>query len=308
MSSTPVSLLEGIITTNTLPKKRYVAWYVLMIWISALPPVWIVLRFFNGKAFNDPFTSAWVIFMVPILIMLLWLLWVVCAILISRVFLSIAILLHKPREGVFDRDPKDKGYKYWAIRGTIRKFGVWAAHSYPLPWLDTVAFKVLGVKQRGGGTAFFDCWVDSEFLEVGDNAMFGLGSCIMTSMVAGDKLLIKGTKIGARTLIGAGAVVAPGTVVGDDCVLGSLSTTSVGQVLEDGWIYTGVPCRKFRENDLKDRLHYKETDVVRENLSEEDVQNWYGSRHLNGKGDSGKLEVNSSGAPAGGQDASEKTQ
>lgn len=269
MASTPVSVREGPTTTNTLVMKRYVFWYIVMIWLSALPSTYWIITFLLGREILD----AWFLFILPFHILWCWVLWVFSAILVSRLFLSVVNLLHRPREGVFERSRDDKDYRYWSLRGTIKKFGFWAAHTFPLPWLDMFAFKLFGVRAKGG-TAFFDCWVDSEFIEIGDNTMLGLGAVVLSSMVVGDKLIIKRVKIGDNNLIGAHTVVAPGTVIGDNIVLGALSTTKVGQVLESGYIYTGVPCRQFKENKYAKDLAYKKTDVV-ETGRKEIIQDHY---------------------------------
>ncbi len=272
-----------VYTTNTITHRRYAFLYFFMAWISGLPIAAIAVWFFSRKHLWDQFPDLWTLFITPIIIIVLWMLWIMCAILTARIFLVFVKLMHKPREGIFDANPKDKDYKYWAFRGTIRKFGIWASHTFPLPWLDIFAFRILGVKQKGGGTAYFDCWVDTEFLEVGNNTLFGLGAVIMTSMIVGDKLIILSTKIGDNTLIGAMALVAPGTQIGDNVVLGSDCTTEIGQELKSEWVYTGVPAREFKKNELSRELEYKRTDVVERALTEEDVKQWYGMSHLRKK-------------------------
>ncbi|MHA1732784.1 MAG: DapH/DapD/GlmU-related protein [Promethearchaeota archaeon] len=247
MSSTPVSVFEGISTTNTLAMKRYVVVYLAMLWFSLLPSAFLAIRYLQPRLVTGNYFDPWFLLMFPFQVLFWWLIFVFMAIFVARVFLWVVNLFHKPREGIFERSKADKDYRYWSLRGTIKKFAFWATHTFPLPWLDIVAFKVFGVKAKGG-TAFFDCWVDSEFIEIGDNTLLGLGAVVLSSMIVGDKLVIQRVKIGNHNLIGAHTVVAPGTVVGDNVVLGALSTTSVGQVLESNWIYTGVPARKFKEN------------------------------------------------------------
>ena len=50
------------------------------------------------------------------------------------------------------------------------------------------------------------------------------------------------------TVVGGQDTIAPGTIIGKDSVIGALSITNYGQILEYGWIYFGIPCIKLKEN------------------------------------------------------------
>lgn len=268
-----VALDEVPITSPAMVMKRYSLLNLLMFFLSAIPVVWLITLYFRGAIFPLPAYGLLLLF--PLSLMLWWIAWAFCAVFVARLFLSIARLLHKPREGIFNADKTDKDYRYWHLRAAIRKFGIWAVHTFPMPWMDIPAFKILGLKQEGGGTAFFDAFVDPEFLEVGDNTLFGLGSYILTSMVAGGKFILKKTRLGRYTLVGAEAVVGPGANIGDDVVHGSVSTTSVGQEMESGWIFMGQPCRKMKENKMAQTLQYKKTDVVEAGRTEAHTKVYY---------------------------------
>ncbi len=251
MPSTPISLREGPLATNALVLKRYLILYFIIIWLSSLPPtiliLWIV-RSWSQWALPNTFITVLVLAAV---VFLVWLTWVVSSLIVSRIFLSLVILIHKPREGIFERNRSDKNYRHWSLRATIRKFAFWTAHTFaPIPLMKLLAFKVLGYKQKGSGTVFFDCWIDPEFTTIEPGAKIGLGANVIASMVMADKLIVKRVRVGANAIIGVGAVVAPGADVGENCAIGALSTTELGQVLEPGWVYTGVPAKKFKLNQL----------------------------------------------------------
>jgi len=93
-----------------------------------------------------------------------------------------------------------------------------------------------------------DAWCDTEFIEMGRKVMVGQGAVIMSSMVVGKYLFIKKTIFDDYTVVGGQDSVAPGTIIGKDSVIGALSITNYCQVLEDGWIYFGIPCIKLKEN------------------------------------------------------------
>lgn len=271
----PADFEYPYMTANSLQLKRYWVHTLVMFVLSLVPCVFVFSNFYYRVCLTCPWWLTLLVF--PFELALLWFVFTFASLGVSWVFLSVVKLLHKPREGIFPRDPHDKDYKYWELRGAIKKYGLWATHKFPLPWLDMFAFMLYGVKSHGG-TSFFDTWCDTEFLEIGNNTLLGLGAVVQTSMVIGEQLIIKKVVIGDRTLVGAYAQVAPGTIIGDDVMLGSLSTTAVGQVLESGYIYTGIPCRKFRKNRLAENLEYKKTDVDAVGRTIKDVHDHYGGK------------------------------
>jgi carbonic anhydrase/acetyltransferase-like protein (isoleucine patch superfamily) len=60
----------------------------------------------------------------------------------------------------------------------------------------------------------------------------------------GHNVLLHDCTIGDYTLIGIGSTVARGTVIGNHVLLAAGARTEEGQVLEDGYLYTGTPARK----------------------------------------------------------------
>ncbi|GAG96483.1 unnamed protein product, partial [marine sediment metagenome] len=62
--------------------------------------------------------------------------------------------------------------------------------------------------------------------------------------------------------------------IGYNCILAANSVTTVGQVLERGWIYVGIPAKKFKlnyffEDGLEDKLgHVEDVEALREKYEE----------------------------------------
>ena len=247
MSSMPSTLQGGPVTTNTLVKGWYVIIHIILIWLSAIPPfllVWIRFAFPLLEAYH------WTFFLsLPIFVIMWYFVWLFSAIFFTKIFLIIVNLIHKPREGYFPRDKKNKDFKFWSLRATIKKFAFWLSHIFPLPWLDILAFKWFGVKVSLS-TSLFDAWVDSEFIEIGKHTMIGQGSVIMSSMITRDWLILKKVKIGDHCVIGGYSVVAPGTTIEDNVVIAVHSSTSVGQTLESDWVYIGQPAKKYKKNEF----------------------------------------------------------
>ena len=60
----------------------------------------------------------------------------------------------------------------------------------------------------------------------------------------------------------------PGTIIGKNSVLAASSVTTVGQELEEGWIYVGIPAQKFKKNRFfEDGLQ----DILGKRIQDEDA-------------------------------------
>lgn len=58
-----------------------------------------------------------------------------------------------------------------------------------------------------------------QFLSIGDDTVFGMGSCVMTHQFYEDDLYIGPVEIGKNVLIGAGAIISPGVKIGDNSII-----------------------------------------------------------------------------------------
>lgn len=257
--SVPTSMRVGPFTPTVLPKKRYILFYIFLIWITFLP---IILQFWLYWQITWDWSRPIHFY---IYLPLVAFGWYVEMVLISLVFAKACLLLvnaiHAPREGNFLRDESDKDYLYWTIRNTIKRWPVWLAHKFPFPFLDNICFKMFGVKTQFTNS-LFEGWVDTEFLEFGDNVVVGQASHVKSSVIVGDFLIIRKTIIEENVRIGTHSVVMPGTHIGKNAVLSSWSLTTVGQQLEDGWVYHGTPARKYKENKffedgLEEKIKFK---------------------------------------------------
>ena len=243
--SVPTSMRVGPFTPTVLVKKRYLVFYIFLMWISMIS---VLLEFwFYWQWLWDPIRPIHFYIFLPLLCFLMYITAVFTSIIFAKILLVIVNVFHKPKEGVFLRDPSDKDYRYWSLRNTIKRWPVWLAHKFPFPFLDNICFKVFGVKTKFSNS-LFEGWVDCEFIEFGNNVVVGQGSIVQSAVIVGNLLIIRKTIIDDNVRIGAHAIIMPGTHIGKNCVLAANSVTIVGQELEDGWIYVGVPCKKFKKN------------------------------------------------------------
>ncbi|UCC19287.1 MAG: hypothetical protein JSV62_14470 [Promethearchaeota archaeon] len=266
--SVPNTMRVGPFTPTILVKKRYLIFYIFLIWISLIPILlefWVYWRFLWSYERPVHFYTY-----LPLLAVLMYVTLVFAGIIFAKILLVIVNAIHKPREGVFLRIPEDRDYRYWSIRNTIKRWPIWLAHRFPFPGLlDNLCFKMFGVKTKMSNS-LFEGWVDTEFIDFGKDVVVGQGAIIQSAVIIGNLLIIRKTIIDDHVRIGSHAIVMPGTHIKHNCMLAANSVTTVGQVLEKGWIYVGIPAKKFKKNyffedGLEDKIgHIKDVEALRD--------------------------------------------
>ena len=243
--SVPTSMKVGPFTSLVLVKKRDLIFHIFLIWISIIPVAieyWVYWQLLWD--YDRPLH--FYIFL-PLLGFVMYLTVVFTAMVFAKILLLLINSIHKPKEGVFLRDPSDKDYRYWGLRNVIKQWPFWLTHRFPFPFLDNLAFKLFGVKTKFSNS-LFEGWIDTEFVEFGKNVVVGQATYIQSTMIIGNLLIIRKTTIDDNVRIGAQCMIMPGTHIGKNCILNAWSATIVGQELEDGWIYLGGPAQKFKKN------------------------------------------------------------
>jgi len=242
--SVPASVRAGPFTSIVLVKKRYIIFYIFLIWISIIS---ISIEFWAYWQLIYHQSLALFYIFLPLLCFVMYITLVLVSLLFAKALLIVVNAIHKPKEGIFLRDPSDKDYRYWSIRNTIKRWPIWVSHKFPFPFLDNICFKVFNIKTTFSNS-LFEGWVDCEFIEFGKNVVVGQASIIQSAVIIGNFLIIKKTTIEDNVRIGTHCVVMPGTHIRKNCILASLSGTIVDQDLEKGWIYLGIPAKKLRKN------------------------------------------------------------
>ena len=242
--SVPANIKAGPFTTLILLKKRYLIFYIFLIWITIFT---IQFEFWLYWTLLYDWKYIHFLLFLPLLIFVLYISSVIVSLFFAKVLLILVNLFHKPREGVFLRHISDRDYRYWCIRSIIKKWPLWLAHKFPFPFLDNICFKAFGVKTKFSNS-LFEGWVDTEFIEFGKNVVIGQASVIQSAVIIGNLLIIRKTKIEDNARVGAHSIVMPGTHIGENCILAGTSLTTIGQNLEEGWIYLGSPAKKLKKN------------------------------------------------------------
>ncbi|TET56082.1 MAG: hypothetical protein E3J52_12415 [Promethearchaeota archaeon] len=183
----------------------------------------------------------------PISLVIYYLNFIYFLLLFGKLILILANLIHQPKEGIFQRSSKDKDFLFYLLRRNLKSFVLRIFNYFPLPWAKILALKLFNIKIPYK-TGVLDSFIDSDFIEIGNNTILGEGSIIMSSMVLGDFLLIKKVILKDGCTIGAFSVIAPGTIVEEGVILGMGSFTKINQRLEKGFIHFGRPAKKWKKN------------------------------------------------------------
>ncbi|MFX1280187.1 MAG: hypothetical protein ACFFA3_12280 [Promethearchaeota archaeon] len=242
--SVPSSLNVGPNTTLTLAKKRYMLFYFILIWVSIFTiqfEFWLFWAVYEIEKFIHFYLF------LPLLIFIMYLSAILVSLLFAKFFLVIVNLIHKPREGVFLRHRSDRDYRYWSMRSVIKKWPLWLSHKFPFPFINNICLKMFGIRTKYSNS-LFEGFVDTEFLQFGKNIIVGQSAIIQSAVIVGNLFIIRKTIIEDNTVIGAHSIVMPGTHMNKNSILAGSSMTSVGQELEEDWVYLGAPAKKYKKN------------------------------------------------------------
>jgi len=234
------------ISSNNVKENRFLLTYPLIIFLSFFPTLAFASVFFIY--FAHLFHPFILIIILPLLILLYYLIFILILFIICKLFLTLLNLVHRPKEGIFELSLKDRDYFFFCFRKAIKMLALEISNFFPLPWIKVLALKLSNIKVSTN-TALLDSYIDTEFIELGEDTILGEGSIIMSSMIIKNYLIVKKVIIKERCTIGAYSVVTPGTILENNTILGGGSYTKINQHLEEGWVYIGRPARKLTPLD-----------------------------------------------------------
>jgi hypothetical protein len=100
-------------------RRRFFVGYIIQIWFSLLPAVFIGVIFWNLWMQ----IAIWInVLLILPEILILYYATIITSLILMKIILSVLNLLHKPQEGIFPRDLKNKDYKYYNLRNYARHF------------------------------------------------------------------------------------------------------------------------------------------------------------------------------------------
>ena len=244
--SIPSSLKVGPHTTLILARKRYLILYLILIWISIFTiqfEFWLLWDIYDiGYEYNVHFYL-----LLPLMVFVMYLSAILISLIFAKTMLVIVNLIHKPREGVFLRHKSDIDFRVWSLRSVIKKWPLWISHKFPFPFMNNICLKFFGVKTKFSNS-LFEGFVDTEFLDFGINVVIGQSAIVQSAVIVGNLLIIRKTILEENVVVGAHSIVMPGTHMKKDSILAGSSLTTVGQELEEGWVYLGAPAKRFKKN------------------------------------------------------------
>ncbi|MEJ2294224.1 MAG: hypothetical protein P8Y23_05590 [Candidatus Lokiarchaeota archaeon] len=246
-----IDITKYPITTNTFTWSLTASFLSIVLHILSLfLPSVMIMTFFSFAM--DSFYFHWRVFIIFVDLFAWWGIYILVSLLLGKMTLIILNMLHKPKEGLFRADHKNKDYKFYCLRYSVKKFIFWIWNNFCFPWAANLAFKLCDMRADYKST-LFDGWSDLEFIYYGNNMMIGQGAVVLSSMIIRidktDYLLIKKVIIGDHVVLGGHSIVAPGTIIGKGTTLGIWAVTHIGQKLDSNWIYIGKPARKYQPTD-----------------------------------------------------------
>lgn len=220
-------------------RRKFLPFYFIIIIFSIIPTV-----FFEFYYFEFMWNTEQIFFfflLLPFNLFIAVYILQISALFISKLVLVFCNLIHRPKEGVFERNIEDKDYFYWNIRNMIKKWALYVTASNPFPWLkNRFTLRVFGVK-IGKNCICDNAWISSEFVKIGNNVLIGMGSTIISFGMAQDKFFLKRITIEDKVGIGAKCVILPGAHLKKNAKVSAHSYVDFEQTLLENCTYNGHP-------------------------------------------------------------------
>ncbi len=231
-------------------RRRLYHIYLIKIWISLLPSGFFLYWFYypgsESYLFHNLWLSAplWFYFLItPFYITFIYIVTVLWTAIITKIQLLWLNLRHKPKEGVFLRNRKDKDYLYWNKRNLAKIFLFWLLYSTPFTIFKIfLPYRLFGVKV-GKNCVLNHAWITPEFVSIGSNVKIGQGACIYSFLFENDKLLVAQVTIGDNVSIGPHSIIYPGTKIENNVIIDAGSYTLPFFELKENKTYKGAPIK-----------------------------------------------------------------
>jgi carbonic anhydrase/acetyltransferase-like protein (isoleucine patch superfamily) len=247
---------------------KFLLLYLPILWFSGY--MTLAIFFDISRIINNWLITA---LLIPVWLFVLYFIFLFGLAIFTRAILVIINMIHRPKEGIFKAEEGCQDFEFWRLRTELKKLALWFMNKGPLPWIVTWGFRWFGV-HIDFSSHLQDAWVDVDFIDFGRKVTVGQGAVVMSSMIVGQYLIIKRIIINDYAVIGGVSNISPGTVVKKDTVVGAFSSTNFDQILEDGWIYFGIPAIKLKPNKYAEERRDKiiRRDVARQVRFEESQQ------------------------------------
>ena len=261
-SEEKVDYTVDFITSSAVSKigVKFLLLYIPILWASGYMA--FAVFFDMSRLINNWIITA---FMIPLWLFVLYFIFIFGIAIFTKAFILMVNMMHRPKEGIFLAEEGNRDYEFWRLRIELKKLVIWFMSQCPLPWIVMWGFRWFGVR-IDFSSHLQDAWVDTDFIQFGRKVTIGQGSVVMSSMIVGKYLIIKKIIVHDYALVGGVSNIAPGSIMGKDSISGAFSNVNVNQVLEDGWIYIGLPAKKYKPNKFAEERQsiIHRTDVTAE--------------------------------------------
>jgi acetyltransferase-like isoleucine patch superfamily enzyme len=244
-SPTSLKMMHPLFIDPRIRRKHLIP-YILHIWIAMLP----VIYFEYWYVALWQIIPRWIALLtIPIDFFIMYYLYIFSSLIWMKIRLFFLHLRHKPREGIFPRDIKQKDYKFLSLRNFARFLPSYLMSSTPFPlFRRTLYYLMFGIKMGKNGINW-DVWITPEFVEIGENVIIGHSAVILSNLIENDKLLIKKVKIGDGAIIGTKTTIMPGTNIGNNSIIYGGSYTLPFANLDIDSVYSGMPAELINKRD-----------------------------------------------------------
>ncbi|MHA1341728.1 MAG: DapH/DapD/GlmU-related protein [Promethearchaeota archaeon] len=227
-------------------RNKHMIPYILHIWFSLIPIVIGEVYYFKLFKLINPWIPG---LLLPLNFIIAYYILILIALFIMKIRLFFLNLRHKPREGIFKRDLKNKDYKFYCLRNFARLWPSYLIASTPFP-LFRVYLYLHGFNIKVGKNSLNqDIWVSPEFVEIGNNVKIGFSSAILSSFIENDKLIIKRIIIKDNVKIGVKTTIFPGVIIGENSIIEAGSYILPLEEIPPNSVYSGEPADKIMEID-----------------------------------------------------------
>ncbi len=251
---------------------KFLLTYIPILWLSGFLVGVVFYQYIWFAVHENSWLWILQIALFPLILLAMYYLFILSCICLSKLFLVLINIIHKPKEGIFLAEKGDKDFEFWCLRTEIKKLVIWFMNNSPTPLIDILGFRWFGLN-LDFSSHLHDAWCDLEFVKMGHNVLVGQGVTLMGSMIVGNYLIIKKIILDDFVVLGGGCTIAPGTIIGRDTVIAALSVTNYNQVFEEGWIYLGVPPQKIKENKYAESRR----DIIK--MRDVDNESYYEEKH-----------------------------
>nr|MDO8081155.1 acyltransferase [Candidatus Freyarchaeota archaeon] len=166
-------------------------------------------------------------------------------------------------EGYHDFDMRDKTVRSWVTNAAMTAFSTVTVGTFPWgqPGLQSRIIRFLGAKL--GKNAIFSILGEPYMVEMGDNAICGVGSILATHLIEGNRFYMAKIRIGNNAVVGGQSMILPGVTIGDHAFVAAMSLVPKDTKIPPNTVWAGVPARQVGIIDKNGKIAKMEAEDLK---------------------------------------------